>query len=385
MSSQISTLIQFIRKNDGINDKAKLTKLVSDEFQLTKDRSVFYNDSFAIRFSQAMTTNFSNTVLALSNLQKFDSRPFFVCVVCPNFNYLLISNSTFLKKISHSSQELSLTNIKGSFNGSDILRVFNSIENKPENFDRLYLIHDAIGFQDNLPRLVDATNSIIGTGHEFSISNENQIKIDESPIRASKFVQSDEYHILKQELDEKVKINSHAILIASLIQNVNIRGRAIEYLIAGEDEELKENLIQALINNQAGLPRFATENSLGDYTRIFESYYTETDVKTKVMILDSNPKAYNIDKMLEFLSKDKSVFLFYFIGINPGEIFKTVLVSMFEDRLVKGTLLLKHWAGRNSRGVTQLEGRTIKDIINNPSNIINTQNAKNFIQQMIEA
>ena len=385
MSSQISTLIQFIRKNDGINDKAKLTKLVSDEFQLTKDRSVFYNDSFAIRFSQAMTTNFSNTVLALSNLQKFDSRPFFVCVVCPNFNYLLISNSTFLKKISHSSQELSLTNIKGSFNGSDILRVFNSIENIPENFDRLYLIHDAIGFQDNLPRLVDATNSIIGTGHEFSISNENQIKIDESPIRASKFVQSDEYHILKQELDEKVKINSHAILIASLIQNVNIRGRAIEYLIAGEDEELKENLIQALINNQAGLPRFTTENSLGDYTRIFESYYTETDVKTKVMILDSNPKAYNIDKMLEFLSKDKSVFLFYFIGINPGEIFKTVLVSMFEDRLVKGTLLLKHWAGRNSRGVTQLEGRTIKDIINNPSNIINTQNAKNFIQQMIEA
>lgn len=385
MSSQISTLIQFIRKNNGINDKAKLTKLVSDEFQLTKDRSVFYNDSFAIRFSQAMTNNFSNTVLALSNLQKFDSRPFFVCVVCPNFNYLLISNSTFLKKISHSSQELSLTNIKGSFNGSDILRVFNSIENIPENFDRLYLIHDAIGFQDNLPRLVDATNSIIGTGHEFSISNENQIKIDESPIRASKFVQSDEYHILKQELDEKVKINSHAILIASLIQNVNIRGRAIEYLIAGEDEELKENLIQALINNQAGLPRFATENSLGDYTRIFESYYTETDVKTKVMILDSNPKAYNIDKMLEFLSKDKSVFLFYFIGINPGEIFKTVLVSMFEDRLVKGTLLLKHWAGRNSRGVTQLEGRTIKDIINNPSNIINTQNAKNFIQQMIEA
>lgn len=51
MSSQISTLIQFIRKNDGINDKAKLTKLVSDEFQLTKDRSVFYNDSFAIRFA----------------------------------------------------------------------------------------------------------------------------------------------------------------------------------------------------------------------------------------------------------------------------------------------------------------------------------------------
>ena len=335
MSNPITQLIEFVKEKDGINDKAKLATLVADRFSLTKDRSVYYNDSFAIRFSQAMTTSFSNTVLALSNLQKYDSRPFFVCVVCPTSNYMLISNSTFLKKISHSSQELSISNIKGSFNGSDILRVFNSIENKPDNFERLFLIHDAIGFQDNLPRLVDATNSIIGTGHEFSISNENQIKIDESPIRASKFVQSDEYHILKQELDEKVKINSHAILIASLIQNVNIRGRAIEYLIAGEDEELKENLIQALINNQAGLPRFATENSLGDYTRIFESYYTETDVKTKVMVLDSNPKAYNIDKMLEFLSKDKSVFLFYFIGINPGEIFKTVLVLCFKVSLLK--------------------------------------------------
>ena len=124
MSSPITQLIQFIKEKDGINDKAKLAILVANKFSLTKDRSVYYNDSFAIRFSQAMTTSFSNTILALSNLQKFDSRPFFVCVVCPDFNYMLISNSTFLKKISHSSQELSLTNIKGSFNGSDILRVW---------------------------------------------------------------------------------------------------------------------------------------------------------------------------------------------------------------------------------------------------------------------
>jgi hypothetical protein len=44
---------------------------------------------------------------------------FFVCVVRQSENELLLSNSTFLKKISHSSHELSLTNIKGSFNGSE--------------------------------------------------------------------------------------------------------------------------------------------------------------------------------------------------------------------------------------------------------------------------
>lgn len=385
MKTQIDALIEFISEYDGINDKAKLTRLVAEKFGLVKDRSVYYNDSFAIRFSQAMTTSFSNTVLALSNLQKFDSRPFFVCVVCPKLNYILISNSTFLKKISHSSQELSLINIKGSFNGSDIIRVFNGIENKPENFNRLFLIHDSIGFQDNLVRLVDATNSIIATGRIFDIDDTARINIYDSPSRAINFAKSAEYQILKSELDERVSKNSHAILIASLIQNVNIRGRVIEYLIAGEDEKLREKLIYTLVNNQEGLPRFATENSLGDYTKDFESYYTETDVKTKIMILDSNPKAYNIDKMLEFLSLEKSVFLFYFIGIDPGKIFNTVLVSMFEERLIKGTLLLKHWAGRNSRGVTQLEGRVIKEIIINPQNIINGSQAITLIDLMIDA
>jgi hypothetical protein len=55
---------------------------------------------------------------------------------------------------------------------------------------------------------------------------------------------------------------------------------------------------------------------LGDYTREFKKYMTETDVKTKIMILNSNPKAYNIDKMLEFLSTDKSIFMFYFVGLD---------------------------------------------------------------------
>jgi hypothetical protein len=89
MSSPIAQLIQFISENNGINDKVKLSALVVAKFSLIKDRSVYYNDSFAIRFSQAMTSSFSNTVLALSNLQKFDSKPFFVCVVCPELNHML--------------------------------------------------------------------------------------------------------------------------------------------------------------------------------------------------------------------------------------------------------------------------------------------------------
>ena len=37
MNNSTEQLIAFLRKNDGINDKAKLAKLVSDNFHISKD------------------------------------------------------------------------------------------------------------------------------------------------------------------------------------------------------------------------------------------------------------------------------------------------------------------------------------------------------------
>lgn len=136
--------------------------------------------------------------------------------------------------------------------------------------------------------------------------------------------------------------------MAALIENVNVRGRIIEYLIAGDDEGLRQRLIAALKSGANGLPAFKTDNTHGDYQRNFEAYDTETDVKTKIMILNSDPKAYNLDKMLQFLADDCSVFMSYFVGVDPGKIFNTVLVSMFQSDLFEATILLRHWAGRNS-------------------------------------
>ena len=173
------------------------------------------------------------------------------------------------------------------------------------------------------------------------------------------------------------------ICLAALIENVNVRGRVIEYLIAGEDERLRQSLIAALKSGRSGLPSFKTENTLGDYQRRFDDFDTETDVKTKIMILSSNPKAYNLDKMLEFLARDRSVFLFYFVGIDPGNIVNTVLVSMFQKDLLGATILLRHWAGRNSRGVSQFEGRTINLLIEQPSAQIEELMAKDFLERVI--
>ena len=54
MTNLIEQLIAFLRQYDGINDKAKLAKLVSDNFHLTKDRSVYYCKDFAVRFREGL-------------------------------------------------------------------------------------------------------------------------------------------------------------------------------------------------------------------------------------------------------------------------------------------------------------------------------------------
>lgn len=383
--SKIPRLLRVITSHDGINDKSKLSAQIAKEFELTKDRSVYYCEDFAIRFSSATAASFSNTVLSLSNLKKVDHIPFLVCLVTPTKNYVLLANTTLLRKISHSSQQLRVDNIKGSFNGSDIIRELEGIENIPANIDRLFNIHAGIGFEGNLPRLVEWTNNIVPTGQKFAVTPESKNIILEAPTRAARFVTSPDAEILKQELDDKVKRYKNEIILAALIENVNVRGRIIEYLIAGEDEKLRQQIILALQQktNDRGLPTFKTDNALGDYQRIFDDYFTETDVKTKIMVLSSNPKAYNLDKILEFLATEKSVFMFYFVGVDPTRIVDTVLVSMFQTDLLRATILLKHWAGRNSRGVSQFEGKTISDLILKPRANIENMEAVEFLNRLI--
>ena len=383
MNNALKTLFKLSKTHDGINNKARLTRIVSAAFHLTKDRSVHYCPDFAIRFSSSAGPHFGNTVLSLSNLRKYDDLPFIVCLVTPKANYCLIANTTFLKKISHSSQALRENNIRGSFNGSDIVREFEGISNTPENICRLFDIHADIGFEGNLARLVEATNNISPSGVKYKVSDRTAPSILDAPKRALRFIASKDCCTLKAELDSQVSKFKTEILVAALIDNVNVRGRIIEYLIAGKDDALRQQLVSALKSRHKDIPQFKTENALGDYQRRFDSFDTETDVKTKIMILNSNPKAYNLDKMLEFLAGDRSVFMFYFVGVDPGRIVNTVLVSMFQTKLLRSTILLKHWAGRNSRGVSQFEGKAINELIMNPDSSVDKRAAVEFLKRVV--
>ena len=380
----IKELIDFIQSKDGISSKAFLIDEVQKRFHLTVDRSIYFCDDYAIRFSQAKNDKLGNTILSLSALQKYDDKPVFLCIITPKKNYLLLMNTTFLSKISHSSQELRIDNIKGSFNGSDIMRVVENIPNTPENFERLFDIHKCFTFKENLERLVESTNKIIPTGKRFEIDVFNEKTLLDSVYRANDFIHSREFEDLFDDLSKRVKSVQNEIVISAFIDNVNIRGRIIEYLITSNGGNLKEQLIDCL-NNKKALPKIVVKDGLGDYSKDYIEYHTETDIKTKVMFLNGNPKAYNIDKLLSFLATDKSVYMIYLIGITEKKEVITRLISVFDDVLIPNTMIMKHWAGRNSRGVSQFLEKGLLQILNtNHKTYIDYTTAEKFLKSLVD-
>lgn len=361
MNKRCKEFVEYVLNAAPKHNKAKAEEAVQSRFAMIKDRKVYRNESFAVRFSysKSASTSFSNTVLSLSALEKYDHIPFFVVLVRQaSDNLIFLSNATFLKKISHSSKELSMTNIKGSFNGSDILRSYAGVANSPENFDYLFAIHQGLDWGDNLSRLVEATSNIKSTVEKYEPTDDEKRAILNSVDRSVRFIGSHNFEVLRNDLDERCRKCEREIMVASRIENVNIRGRLIESLITASDEE-RERIVLGMRDAEQALPTYDTRNGLGDYCRMFDETDTLTDIKTKVVYLNSNPKAYNIDKFLRQMADGKSVFLFYFVGVDEHRVFRTILCSVYHKKLIENTILQFHWAGRSSRGAAQFSGLAI--------------------------
>lgn len=362
--SQFCSFLLSYAKSHPQCTKDEISKAAAKEYSLRKKRSVYFREEFAVRFSSVQGSTFSNGVLSLSALQEYDQIPFVVCVVRPHGVELLLANSTFLKKISHSSQQLRVDNIRGTFLGNDILREYEGIENRPEFFDELFDIHLQFTWDENIARLVESTNSITPTGQRFEPTESERQKILASPAIAKLLSTHPEYIQLGKELDSLVVQNLEAILEAAKIENINLRGNKIEQIIT-------------TAGNFHSLEDFSRTLTLGHEVKV--------DIKTKILTLSSNPKGYNIDKVLKALAIGNTVFSFFFIGINLEERFVvTCLVSILDEKILSATRIQFHWAGRNSRGVTQLTGDLNSIFAPDFSETINVQRAQEFLQNLIE-
>ncbi len=225
-----SFLPDFASRHPGCTKEA-ISKATADHFSLTKKRSVYTCPSFSIRFSTAKKASFSNVVLSLSVLREYDHLPFIVCVVRPTGVELLLANSTFLKKISHSSQQLRTDNVRGSFLGQDILRDYEGTTNTPGTFAALFAIHSEFTWQENLARLVEATNNISPTGVRFEPSPAECETILSAADLSAGLSSHPEYTALGTQLAEIVESRKDSILKAAEIDNVNERGNTIEQII----------------------------------------------------------------------------------------------------------------------------------------------------------
>jgi hypothetical protein len=76
--------------------------------------------------------------------------------------------------------------------------------------------------------------------------------------------------------------------------------------------------------------------------------------------------------------------MFYFIGIEPKKIVNQMLISMFQVNLLQSTILLKHWSGRNSRGVTQFQGEVIHKLLLSPIDTkVDKKESEQFLRTLI--
>lgn len=383
----IQEFINEVENSTGIGNKDIVANTIEAKFHLRKKGAIYYCDNFAVRFcsTKSKTDSVANTVMALKHVKTFDRIPLFVCVIGPNSNYIKLANATFIKKVSHSSKKLREDNIVGNINYSDIMKIYGEIDNSEKNYEQLFNIHKEISFSENLQRIVQETNSIVPSGKTFVPTEEQRRIILEAPDRAYDFIISDTYSKLKSDLDNKTKSAETDIQLIEMHYNhdVKLRGNLVEYFIKSSDEEYKKKLRNKIINNEV-IDDLTVENGLGDYSVKRDKFSIEIDIKSKVSRLNSAPKGYNVDKLLKFLSDPTSIYLLYIVAMNGKDKPLTELTSIFQEQILDKTRIQHHWAGRNSRGVAQFEGRSLEYFIEDDSARIEKEKAKRFLKQLLD-
>lgn len=103
------------------------------------------------------------------------------------------------------------------------------------------------------------------------------------------------------------------------------------------------------------------------------------------MNLKSNPKGYNIDKYLRVLSRGQAVLSFFFVGIDTmTRTTMTGFASTLDKSILEATRVQFHWAGRNSRGVTQLTGDLAEVFRPGFGEVVEIGRARVFLQELID-
>ena len=80
MNATCKEFVRYIMEDAPKYNKASVEDAALHKYHFVKDRTIYHNQYFAVRFSYSKSSSdsFSNTILSLSALEKYDKIPFFV-------------------------------------------------------------------------------------------------------------------------------------------------------------------------------------------------------------------------------------------------------------------------------------------------------------------
>ncbi len=344
-------------------DKQRVADVIAAQFGLTQKRSLYVGPALAVRFSQVNKPDgpFSNVVLSLRALLKVDDRPVLVCVVQPGRTRLLLANTTMLRKISHSSKSLRVDNVRGSFLGSDIAPSVAGLDNTPANFEALFAHHLLLDPDEQLERLVVATQGITPTKQRLRLTPAMEGLLMQAPARAAALADERELQQLTDAAQRQATTFADALGRAAEHDNVNLRGQLIEVLVLGTEAEARAAALALASGRTPTLPPLG--HGLGDAARQVGGHLLLIDLKSKRLDMPSNPKGYNVDKALAHLATADGALGLLLVGLRPGAPPIVRFASIFEPRLLATARVVDHWAGRGGRGVTLLSGEALRAVI----------------------
>ena len=176
--------------------------------------------------------------------------------------------------------------------------------------------------------------------------------------------QNGEIRRIETLLIKNIFAKTPEILTVAEIDNIKIRGDRIEQLLTGgaSFHKVEDQTFEA-----------------SGHIRIL------VDLKTKMLDLVSSPKLYNVDKTLEALADGKTAVCLFFIGIDTKNqsVFGR-LVDILDAALLDITCVQFHWAGRNSRGVTQMTGSAKTFFHQSFQRRIDPDKATGFLKKLLE-
>lgn len=363
----LAALVSFVREWRAANPQGKKEALVANliqQFALRKDGALLVGAQFAIRVNENVKdAKFSHPVVALKKIVKHDDVPIVACLLTPRSCRLLLANTTFVEKASHSSQHLTAVKTVGNVLGSNLVTVYANLANVPENFGALWRVHQQSDPTANLARIIAATQAIKPRASSlWSPSDEEVVRILAAPTLALQLAHKPEYAQLAVSLNGIVQAKREEILAAAASENVNKRGHNIERIIT----------------------EAAKGQSLGDLVVVVCSVTLAINVKSKRFDLQSAPAGYNVNKMLKHLGRGDGLLSMLFVGVDPSQrLLRTRLVSAFDRTLLGATRIEASWSGRGTRGTAQFSRNLDAIWLDEFVEAIDIELAKNFLRRLI--